>query len=328
MLILFTRLFWNTLEKNVCVENLEYMKIYYLIKNKKMELVLRSSFEYKFEEVVNNMGCLIRALREKSNFPQKYTNLEYKEIYKYKSNNRIRLYELLGFSSREMNNFIKMYLSKAKSVTHKNLYINGKIRKIDMYKGNSEGYGLRNIHNRIEKAFSEIIDLNDNSYAYRKNKSILDCVENHLESEYFLKLDICNFFNSITKRNLNKILKMSLCYDGVERYETNLKGETSIYKSFIINDWDGVERLLNLCFVNGRLSLGLTTSPFLSNLYMDFFDRRFHQRFPELVYTRYSDDILISSKGKFDNEEVMNYINQEMTLLSLNINPDKTKYFN
>ncbi|MFQ9702271.1 MAG: hypothetical protein ACLR0U_07985 [Enterocloster clostridioformis] len=35
----------------------------------------------------------------------------------------------------------------------------------------------------------------------------------------------------------------------------------------------------------------MVTSPILSNIYMDFFDERFHDNYPGLIYTRYSDDM-------------------------------------
>lgn len=314
-------------KQNICHNTPEYMKIFYLIKKKKMRMILRSSFEYSFDEVVKNMEYLISTIKRNSIFPQKFKNLEYKEIDRFTNYNRTNFYELMGFNSTQIYRLKKLYQTKAKAITHKKLCINGKSRKIDMYKGTSEGYELRNIHKKIADGLNDIVDLNSKSYAYCNKKSILDCVKNHIDSQYFLKLDICNFFNSISKRSLNKILKMVLSDNGSEMYLSNLTGKTAVYKSSVINEWNEVEKILDLCFVNGKLPLGLVSSPILSNIYMDYFDRRFCDEFPQLKYTRYSDDILISSEEEFDVRAVKQYIIDELKLLKLTINLEKTNCF-
>ena len=109
---------------------------------------------------------------------------------------------------------------------------------------------------------------NNKSYAYCNNKSILDCIKNHIDSQYFLKLDICNFFNSISKRNLNKILKMVLSDNGSEMYISNLTGKTAIYKSSIINKWNEVEKITWFIFCKWKIVTGVSIiSNFVQYLY-------------------------------------------------------------
>lgn len=312
--------------QDVCCNSPQFMKIYYLIKNDKMKLVIESPFEYSINEVHDNMCYLLEAIKTESSYPQKFRNLEYKEMNRnLLSFRKTKFYELMGFTFEEMKKNKTIISLKTKALTSKTLYINGKKRKIDMYKGTSEGYQLRTVHNRISQILNDLVELNGNSCAYRKNKSIKDCINAHMNNVYFLKIDISKFFDSISKRNLNKILKMIFSKNGDKMYSSNLIGSTSSYKSDIIDDWDGVESILSLCFVNGRLPLGLVTSPILANVYLDFFDRRFKKEFPNVTYTRYSDDILISSNMLFDMEEIINFIDKEMELLKLKINKEKTK---
>ena len=88
----------------------------------------------------------------------------------------------------------------------------------------------------------------------------------------------------------------------------------------------GIKEITDICFVNGQLALGMVTSPILSNIYMDFFDARFHDKYPELVYTRYSDDILISSGKWFDYKSILNFIAKELCYLELEMNEHKVGF--
>lgn len=308
-----------------CHKSPALMKYYYLIKNNRMKMEITSHFKFPINEVVVNMKYLIEAIKSKSNYPQKYRNLEYKELDIKPKFFEITFYELMGFTTNDLDSIKHAILNKRKALSYKTLYINGKKRKIDMYKGSFEGYQLRTLHNYISGVLNELVELNNNSFAYKTNESIKSCVHRHIENKYFLKLDISNFFNSISKRNMNKILKMIFSDDGEYMYYSNLKGNTHLYTSKVIENWDGIETVLNACFVNGRLPLGLVTSPILSNIYLDFFDRRLAKKFPNVTYTRYSDDILISSVEKFNINNIISFIDEEMKLLGLNINRHKTK---
>lgn len=48
------------------------------------------------------------------------------------------------------------------------------------------------------------------------------CIKQHITSKYFLKIDIKDFFNTISKGQMNKILKCHLCYDPKQAYEDNI----------------------------------------------------------------------------------------------------------
>ena len=129
------------------------------------------------------------------------------------------------------------------------------------------------------------INLSNYSYAYQNGKSIVSCVEQHLNSNYFLKFDIRNYFNSIDLNLLTSDLIKELDID-------------IIFKKHI-------ETIINACTYNKKLPLGFTISPLLTEIYMKTFDNNVVSflRNSEMVYTRYADDIMISSANMINEEE-------------------------
>ncbi|MGB4658281.1 MAG: reverse transcriptase domain-containing protein [Mobilitalea sp.] len=309
-------------QKHVYSERKELISKCYLYKKNLLALELDSEFKYDINEVISSMQYLINALKERISI-QNFTTLKYEKVDGRYVHSKLDVYDLFWLSKEEDYSLRRINRNKGKAIHLKKLVINGKKRNVSMYAPNSEGFELRLLNSRIINKISELISLQPYSYAYKKNCSIIKCVQVHLNSNYFLKLDIKNFFNSISKNIMNKIVKCHLCDNPSEAYEKNIVCLLSDYKSSIIKSWDGTEKILDSCFNKGKLSLGLVSSPMLSNIYMDLFDYRLHIKFPELKYTRYSDDILISSEAEFDQEVVLAYIKNEFTYLKLFINTKK-----
>ena len=78
------------------------------------------------------------------------------------------------------------------------------------------------------------------------------------------------------------------------------------------NGLEALKRALSLCFLNGGLPQGTPISPTITNIMMIPIDhqlcndlRKMDEHF---VYTRYADDILISSKVNFDYKAVQEYV--------------------
>ncbi len=189
-----------------------------------------------------------------------------------------------------------------------------KKRKITKYKDDPLGASLRQIHSNLIKSIEKLHEFSNYSFAYRKHFSILDCVSVHLASNYFIKIDISNFFNSITFRQLYNTLKVKMA--------------------------DYVKIDMNFdCFVRsflfeGSLPLGFVSSPLISDLYLSDFDRRIsewlQQNFPQVVYTRYADDIFFSSVSEIDEtryELFQTIVAEELARVKLKINEKKTRLF-
>jgi hypothetical protein len=86
--------------------------------------------------------------------------------------------------------------------------------------------------------------------------------------------------------------------------------------------------ILKVCQFNNEIPIGFITSPVLSELYMEGFDSAIAEflRDKEMIYTRYADDILISSSYKMNKETVNDIYSILGSLLeekSLQINKKK-----
>lgn len=160
----------------------------------------------------------------------------------------------------------------------------------------------------------------DSAYAYIKQRDCKKAIERHqaLKSNWFLKLDIKKFFNNcnpdLLRRNLRKLFPFALL-------------DLSIYNNFI-------DALISLCYYNNELPQGTPLSPTLTNWIMlpiDYELTKVLNRLPNnlFVYTRYADDMLISSKTQFNIDEIIQIVDDILRIHgdpSLKINRDKTRY--
>ena len=172
-------------------------------------------------------------------------------------------------------------------------------------KGSDYGFRLRAIHENILMQFQEnFSQRNINSFAYHKNVKCLDALEDHLQSNHFIKLDIHHFFESITEEKFFKV-----------------------YNEYFNDNWKAT---LRGCFYKGALCIGFITSPEISDFYMRDFDRNMEKyllEHPELHYSRYSDDMLLSSEDDSSEslEKFFEYVQEQLKALELEINEQKTR---
>lgn len=148
--------------------------------------------------------------------------------------------------------------------------------------------------------------------AYQAGCSIKDHVQPHVHSHFLLKLDFKDFFPSLT--------------DSALRHRLQIDADYSELETFI---------LIQLLFrkprseATYRLSIGAPSSPFISNYLMVEFDRMVTEycKANSLKYTRYADDIAISSgrPGRLDNAKAfVDEAIRKFTYLNLQLNPEKT----
>lgn len=85
--------------------------------------------------------------------------------------------------------------------------------------------------------------------------------------------------------------------------------------------------ILETCFSEGKMPIGLITSPILSDIYMKEFDIEFTKELGKgYVYTRYADDILISFPDIIGLEEEMrinSLLKEKLDILGLKTNHRK-----
>ncbi len=191
-----------------------------------------------------------------------------------------------------------------------NNYAPAVIQGRTIYRPNNK---LKAYHRFLNTVLFERLPINESvAYAYRKGINPHEAVKPHARSRAFFQTDIRDFFSSIGR----DIVRDKLLKPG---------------PSILISDLPKhIERILDLILVDGVLPVGFATSPPISNAcLMDFdSDLQNHCRNADLVYTRYSDDIIISAK----NREHLNDIKRTITHLlgkhfgeKLVLNDEKSK---
>lgn len=186
--------------------------------------------------------------------------------------------------------------------------------------------GLRTINapnEQFKQALSQVKDIfeqdlrclaHNSAYAYTKNRSTIDAITVHQKnnSNWYLKIDLTDFFPSC-----NPILIYTL-----------LKNLYPFYY-FSENANNNLKKIIKVCCLNNGLPQGTPMSPLLTNLIMVPYDYLINNRLKRgtgehFVYTRYADDILISSKATFEWKA----IEQQLTeiLSPFRINHTKTRY--
>lgn len=155
------------------------------------------------------------------------------------------------------------------------------------------------IYNNILKK----IPVSSYSHGFVCKKSIITNAKIHLNQKELLKLDLKDFFPSITINRIIYVFK-SLGY-------TN---KVAFY-------------LASLCSYEGTLPQGAPTSPYLSNIIAKKLDKRLiglSKRY-DLRYTRYADDLTFS--GNSIPTKLLEYINEIVTSEGFVINPEKTRLY-
>jgi len=140
--------------------------------------------------------------------------------------------------------------------------------------------------------------------AYVKNKGIIDNVKFHKQQNVIIKLDVKNFFESITYFDVYSIfLRM-----GYVKSVSNM--------------------LARLCCLDEKLPQGAPTSPCLSNIFCILLDKRIGSYITKLNfrYTRYSDDITISGDIKDSQiKSIIDFCDKTLSDFGLKLHKSKTK---
>lgn len=177
-----------------------------------------------------------------------------------------------------------------------------------------------------------------NSYGFEKGKNISMNATRHKDSQYFLKMDIQAAFPSIKKQSIFKILYF---------YERKLESllvilKTLIYRCSISDFIQDIEKTKNknksyrytkrmcnglseIITLNNCLITGASLSPWILNKYLYKFDvniQKYCQK-RNLIYTRYADDLTISSNCKISRNTHL-FIKHMLKNWGMNENTKKT----
>lgn len=171
------------------------------------------------------------------------------------------------------------------------------------------GCELVKLQKKLQKNFLSKLPVCPSAKGFVKGSSYLDFLEEHMGHEYFLRIDIKNFFDSISVSLLGESLKGFVREEGESASEGESKesGRDGASSSIL-------EDVIELCTWKGTVPQGFLTSPAVSNLVFRRLDQRIRkycrayrkEERREIFYTRYADDLLFSSQG-FDFRENKNF---------------------
>ena len=159
--------------------------------------------------------------------------------------------------------------------------------------------------------------MHDAAYAYVPGRCAADALKKHQanESRWFLKMDIENFFPSCNPqfilKQMRKIYPSNICYE---------------------QDSKVMHYILRTATLDNGLPQGTPLSPLLSNLVMLPIDYKITNLLKHLnkdfIYTRYADDMLISSKYSFNWHEIQHKVEEifREEEAPFRIKQEKTRY--
>ncbi|MCW0345887.1 hypothetical protein NB703_003980 [Pantoea ananatis] len=223
--------------------------------------------------------------------------------------------------NNNLENVFNAYFNNKKDFSdfHK-LRTEEEVRLIPLKRNNAELYQcsdrLKTIHNFLSRfVFSEMPVRKDIVFSYRKEVNITDAVRPHCKSDFIFKTDITNFFPSISANAVSeKLEKYCAQISTVDAEDVR----------------DNIERIVYLCTLNKRLPVGFASSPSVSNFCFYDYDNLIESycREKNYIYSRYADDLIISSQSEINKENITADLSTILTsdaLLRLSLNHKKTK---
>jgi RNA-directed DNA polymerase len=154
--------------------------------------------------------------------------------------------------------------------------------------------------------------VHDAAAAYRRGRSILDNARIHEKSRYLLRMDLAEFFPSITEQDIQQYIREN----------------QNLFQGWSTVD---VSVFCHLVCRHSQLTIGAPTSPALSNAICYDIDVRIHTLCSKrgVAYSRYADDLFFST-SKADvlrqiEEEVGKVITESKLPADLKVNAAKTR---
>lgn len=183
------------------------------------------------------------------------------------------------------------------------------IRRINYLKQDSP---LITLQKKLLVNFLEKQPLPISAKGFKKGESYMTFLSPHIDSKFFLRIDIATFFPTISDEQIKNELSMFISCNQTED------------KNKIL------DLICDITTLNYSLPQGACTSPSISNLVMARTDQRilkYCQMF-DICYTRYADDLLFSSKA-FDFCEKKWFLKKVKYILkaqNFKLNYSKIKY--
>ena len=185
-------------------------------------------------------------------------------------------------------------------------------KRVVYYYNNEESIILKFITHHLFKYDNKMCD---NCYSFRKNYGVKKAIEklSSYKNLVSYKVDIKNYFNSINIDKLLVILEEIIDDKEVLNFMIKLLTlDKANFEGTIIEEKRGA-------------MAGVPFSPFLANIYLKDLDKHFENN--NILYARYSDDIIVFSENRETLEKYKKFINKFISDKDLIVNPQKEYFF-
>lgn len=204
----------------------------------------------------------------------------------------------IGFNKQVLDNYVT-YADYFYNTFYINKKKKSKKRQID-----SPSTELKSIQRWLLANYLCDLPVSNAANGFIKGRGIKRNAQFHLNQPYLLKIDIQNFFPSISQAQVFKSLRLHF------------------------DDKNLTLKISKLCSYRRKLPQGAPTSPMLSNIVFKEIDDKIthHCNSRLIVYTRYADDLTFSSNNKTSLVEVYQFVENLLYKNSFRINKTKTQY--
>jgi hypothetical protein len=171
---------------------------------------------------------------------------------------------------------------------------------------------LRNAQRQVLKVINKECKFlpHNAAHGFTKNRNPKTALQVHQanKSKWFLKMDIKDFFPSCTSTALQRALRETYPFYKLENSVRTM--------------------LVNLATKDDALPQGSPLSPLFANMIMIPFDLVLTEYCKEnkLIYTRYADDIMISSREQFNPGTTIIIVQEMLDQYGFALNHDKSRY--
>ena len=191
--------------------------------------------------------------------------------------------------------------------------------------------GLMRVQRWIAQNILNVVSPHGASFAFQPKKDLLGAAQRHAGCRWLLKMDVVNFFELVTERQVNNVFR-SLGYGPLISFElarlcTRLPlGEHPVR---LLGTVGKIGLLPYARTFQGHLPQGAPTSPMLANLAMRELDSALETLGERLgwTYTRYADDLAFSTIREFSRGRALAlaaHVGRELTVHGLTPNQQKT----